>query len=166
MKLRQALLDSGEVTPLATGGAYAVATIALNVFVAIMADNILVVLLGFFSWIAMSVLFFVVVTWFRDDDWLASGFLLGISAILSIVIANAVSGAIGERSLAPLIAAAPSMFFAVITRGIILVPLAGGAVALARRLTRGRTPAPSRHRPTVRPTRRGGDPSRGAASGS
>lgn len=166
MRLREALMDSGEVTPLATGGAYALATILLNVFVAIMADNILVVLLGFLSWIAVSILFFVVVTWFRDDDWLASGFLLGISAILSTVVANAVSGAIAERSVAPLIAAAPSMFFAVLTRGIILVPLAGGAVALGRRMTRGRAAAPTRHRSAVRPDRRGGDPSRGTASGS
>jgi hypothetical protein len=92
-------------------------------------------------------MFLVVVIWFRDDDWLAAGFLISLTLLVSAWIGNIVAEVIAERSVAPAIVGAPAMFLGVVLRGAIGVPVFGGVVALLRWLTR-------RGGPTRRPTRR------------
>ena len=150
MSLKQSFVEAGQLSPLATAGIYAGISVGLNLLTLLAPTSVLLAFIMLLLWAAASVVFFIVVTWFRDEDWLASGFLLGVPLILSVFIANAVAQAVAEGSVAPLVGAAPSAFLSVIVRGIILIPLAGGAVAAGRWFT---TTKAETRRP---PGRRGG----------
>lgn len=151
MGLKQSLIDAGELSPLVLAATYAGTSIGLNLMMGLAPESVVLAFLVLLLWLVATVVFFIVVTWFRTDDWLASGFLLGVTSILSVIVGNAIALAIAERSVAPLVTAAPSAFLAVLTRGIIAVPLAGGAVAAGRWMTttkiEGRRP---RRRPGFR----------------
>ena len=77
-------------------------------------------------------------TWYRDDDWLAAGFLLAVTVMLGAWIADAVSEAVSQGSLAAVVFAAPGAMLAFVVRSVISVPVAGGIITLARWVTRRR----------------------------
>jgi hypothetical protein len=99
-------------------------------------------------WVAAGVLFFVVVIWFRDDDWLAAGFLLAVTFLLSAWTGDLLAAVVTQGSLAPALLAAPGILLGVTLRAVIGVPLLGGLVALLRWLTRRRRPAAGSPRTT------------------
>ena len=93
-------------------------------------------------WIAAALLLVVVVVWFRDDDWLAAGFLLAMTLLLSGWPADILTAVVTQGSLAPALLAAPGVLLGVVVRGVVGVPLLGGVVALLWWLTlRRRAPA-------------------------
>lgn len=79
-------------------------------------------------------LLFATVTWFRDDDWLAAGVLITLTVYAGVAIKGmltvAFHGGIGPAALWGAVTAGGAIVYA-----IIAAPLAGGMVALARRLT-------------------------------
>lgn len=97
-------------------------------------------------WVVTGLLFVVVVTWFRDDDWLSAGFLLGVTLLLSAWTGDVLADAVRDGSILPALASAPGILFGVVIRGVVTVPLLGGIVAALRWATR-------RGRPAVRATR-------------
>jgi hypothetical protein len=91
------------------------------------------------SLLLLSVLF-VTVTWFRDDDWLAAGVLMTLTTYAAYAIRGmlmlAFHGGIGPAALWGAVTAGGAIVYA-----IIVAPVAGGLVALARRLTDSRATA-------------------------
>lgn len=118
------------------------ATAWLANLVATLAPNSVALLLpAILLWAIVGVMFVVVVTWFRTDDWLAAGFLLGLTLILSGWTANLLAEAVTQRSIVPVIFGAPAMVLGVVVRAVISVPVLGGGVALLRWIGRLVRPA-------------------------
>ena len=86
------------------------------------------------SVIAFSLLF-VMVTWFRNDDWLAAGVLVTLIVYLGVAVQGMLvvvfRGGIGPAALWGAVTAGRAIVYA-----IIFAPIVGGLVALARKLTR------------------------------
>jgi hypothetical protein len=149
MSLKSTLTQIGEKSPLAIAASYVAISMVVDFAAVFLPENAFIVLLVLLVWLVSWVLFFVIVTWFRDEDWLAAGFMLGVSSILVTVLSRPVAEAFVLRSIGPLVVAAPSAFLAVIVRGLIAVPLSGGMVALARWITarwKGEPPAAAHRR--------------------
>jgi hypothetical protein len=114
---------------------YCVALSLVNVLATIASDSILAAFVVLLVWLAAAILLFVIVTWFRDDDWLAAGFLLGLTLLVSAVVSDTVVFTIKTGSIAGAVFQAGTASMRVLVRAIVLVPLSGGAVALARWIT-------------------------------
>jgi len=97
-------------------------------------------------WVAAGLLLFIVVIWFRDDDWLAAGFLLAMTLLLSAWTGDLLAVVVKGRSLGPAVLAAPGILLGVVLRTVLGVPIMGGLVASLRWLTH-------RRRETVRARR-------------
>ena len=80
-------------------------------------------------------LLFVTIAWFREDDWLSAGALLTLIVYAGVAIQAllvvAFRGGIGPATLSGAVTIAGAILSA-----IILAPIAGGFIALARKLTR------------------------------
>ncbi len=116
--------------------AYTAAAWTANLAATLAPDAWALLLATFVLWLFAGLLFFAVVVWFRDDDWLAAGFLLGVTLLLSAWTSDVLAQAVVARSIVPAVFAAPGALLAVIVRGVIGVPLLGGLVALLRWVTR------------------------------
>ena len=125
----------GAGSPLVPALGYAVAAIVANLVATVAPDQPLLLVLALLLWAVAGLMFFVVVTWFRSDDWLAAGFLISLTLLLGAWVGNLVADVIVQRSVAPAILAAPAMFLGVVVRGAIGIPVFGGLVALLRGLT-------------------------------
>jgi hypothetical protein len=136
MALRNLLRRAGAASPLVPavtyGGILAVATL----LIALAPENAAVALLAFLAWLAAALFLFVVVTWYRDDDWLAAGFLIGLSLLLGGLAADLVTRTVQTRSLGEAVFSSASASMALLVRALILVPVCGGVVAGARWITR------------------------------
>lgn len=111
---------------------YCVVLTLVNVLASIAPESIIAALVVVLVWLAAAVLLFVIVTWFRDDDWLAAGFLLGLTLLVSAVVSDTVVFTVKTGSIAGAVFQAGTASMRVLIRAIILVPLSGGVVALAR----------------------------------
>jgi hypothetical protein len=99
-------------------------------------DSLLLATLSLLLSVSALLALFVVITWFRDDDWLAAGFLFGITIMLAGAAADVVVGIIQTGSLGGAIVTSVGMLMALVFRSLIAVPIAGGVIALARFITR------------------------------
>jgi hypothetical protein len=164
MGLHNLLKRTKDASPMVPALGYTAVLTLVNLAVGFSQSNMVVVgaqngivnhptvaVVGFLVWIAAAILLFVIVTWYRDDDWLAAGFLLGLTLILGGIIAGLIAKTVLTLSVADAMFAAAGAPFALLLRAIITVPVCGGIVALARWLTRlVRPTAPSR---STRPSR-------------
>ena len=82
-------------------------------------------------------LLFATVTWFRDDDWLAAGVLMTLIVYAALAAQTFVlvlfKGGIGPAAIWSAVTVSGAIIYA-----ILLAPVVGGLVALARKLTRNR----------------------------
>jgi hypothetical protein len=130
------LRKAGNGSPLVAPVVYVAGLIVSNTAAAAVAPNIVSVLIMLAIWPAVSLFLFVVVTWFRDDDWLAAGFLIGIPVLLGGFIADIVAQTVVGLSVGAAVLRAPSAILVVGLRSIIFVPFCGGVVTLARSITK------------------------------
>lgn len=126
----------GAASPLVPAAIYTIAVTVGNLATTLAPHNALVVLIGLLLWLVGSLFVFIVVTWYRDDDWLAAGFLLGLTILLGNLIANVVAGIVTTGSIGEAVFTAATASMALLVRAIIFVPLCGGIVAAARWLGR------------------------------
>jgi hypothetical protein len=131
----------GAASALVPALAYTAAAWLANLVATLAPGEPLLVGPALLLWAAAGALLFVVVVWFRDDDWLVAGFILSVTLLLSAWVGNALAESLVQRSLAPALFAAPGMFLGVVVRAALSVPLLGGLVALLRWLTRKLRPA-------------------------
>ncbi len=134
--MRALLRRAGAASPLVPALIYTAATWLANGVATLAPTNVLLVALTALIWLVVGLVFLIVVVWVRDDDWLAAGFLLGVTLLLSSWTADIVAECITKGSLVPVLFAAPRMLLGTVVRGIISVPVLGGLVALLRWLTR------------------------------
>jgi hypothetical protein len=151
MGLRALLKRTKDASPMVPALGYTAVLTLVNVAAGLAPKNVLVALMGFLVWLVAVVLLFVIVTWYRDDDWLAAGFLLGLTLILGAIVADIIGKTVLTHSVADAMFAAAGAPLAVFVRALITVPLCGGVVALARWLTRLVRPQPPSN--TARPLR-------------
>jgi hypothetical protein len=128
-------------SPLLPALIYTAAAWLANIAATFAPANLALVALTALVWLTVALLFLTIVVWFRDDDWLAAGFLLGVTLLLSSWTADVLVEVIRQRSVVPALFAAPGILFGLVVRGIISVPVLGGIVALLRWLTRLIRPA-------------------------
>lgn len=87
-------------------------------------------------WILTAILVFVVVTWYRDDDWLAAGFLLGMTMLLSAWVAFVVWRTLLTGAFVDALVWSVAAPLVLLLRALFVVPLWGVAVVVARRIGR------------------------------
>jgi hypothetical protein len=134
--LRELFRRVGSASPLVPAAIYTVAVTLGNLATTLAPHNALLVLAGFLLWLVGSLFVFIVVTWYRDDDWLAAGFLLGVTILVGNLIASIVAGIVTTGSIGEAVFTAASASMALFVRALILVPLCGGIVTAARWLGR------------------------------
>jgi hypothetical protein len=86
-------------------------------------------------WFAAALYLFVVVTWQRDDNWLAAGLLIAGTFLGGGVIADAVGRVLSPGSFGDAVLGVGGSFIQMLIRAVLIAPLSGGAVAGARWLT-------------------------------
>jgi len=102
---------------------------------AVLPTSAIVALLSALLWLAAAVWLFIVVTWQRDDNWLAAGLIIGVSLFMGGLVAGFLSSLIDTTSLSSAVVATTMAFLGLLIKSIILVPLSGGCVFGARWLT-------------------------------
>jgi hypothetical protein len=101
MSLGNLLRRAGSASPLVPALTYGGVLSVANLLLGLAPNNVVVALLSLLAWVAAGLFLFVVVTWYRDDDWLAAGFLLGLSVVLGALVADVIArvvatGSVGE----------------------------------------------------------------------
>jgi len=86
-------------------------------------------------WLVAAVYVFAVVTWFRDDSWLAAGMMIALTVLFGGVVADLAGRLVMPAGIVTALAGAASNTVTLLIRALILMPLAGGVVAGARWLT-------------------------------
>ena len=94
-----------------------------------------VALLAALLWFAAALYLFVVVTWQRDDTWVAAGIIIGATVLCGGVVADCVSRLIGPDPLGKALLASAGAALWLVLRAVVVAPLAGGFVAGARWIT-------------------------------
>jgi hypothetical protein len=127
--------DEGVGTALLSAVAYTVIRILAKLVAALAPTSAIVALVGALMWLGAALYLFIVVTWQRDDSWLAAGLLMGVSLLVGAVIADFVSGVVDTSSVSAASLATANAAIGLLLRTIIIVPVAGGLTAGARWLT-------------------------------
>ncbi len=86
------------------------------------------------AWAVTVAVLFVVITWFRDDDWLSVGFLIALTVYLGDMVILVLGSALQSGSVGPAIIGSITGSFRTLLFAVVGVPIAGGIIALARKL--------------------------------
>ena len=87
------------------------------------------------AWLVAALFVFVVVTWFRDDSWLAAGILIGATFLGGGLLADIVGRLLAPGTFVDAVLSVAGASLNMLVRALLLVPLAGGLVAGTRWLT-------------------------------
>ena len=127
--------DEGLGSALVAAVAYTVIRILAKLLTAFMPTSVVLALLGALMWLGAALYLFVVVTWQRDDNWLAAGLLVGVSLLIGALIADFVASVVDTSSVSGAALATSSAVVGLLLRTAVIVPLSGGLTAGARWLT-------------------------------
>jgi hypothetical protein len=86
-------------------------------------------------WLAAAVYLFVVITWYRDDNWLGAGVIIASTFFVGGLVGDTIVRVVQTASVGDALYAIASMMLVMLIRAVVLVPLSGGFVAGARWLT-------------------------------
>lgn len=136
MALRAILRRIGAASPLVPALGYGGCILASSLLVAADPTSVLFAILALLLAAVATIALFAIVTWYRDDDWLAAGFLFGLTTMISGAVADVVVGMIQTGSIGGAVLTSVGMLFALGVRSLIAVPMSGGIIALARAVTR------------------------------
>lgn len=134
-RLDRLLTRVGQSSPLVPALSYFVVLILTHLATWLAPELALVRLVAVALWLLTALLVFVTVTWYRADDWLAAGFLLGMTMLLSawvdfLLLRTLATGALAD-ALVWSVAAPLTLLF----RALLVVPIWGAAVVVARRIS-------------------------------
>ena len=127
--------EEGIGTAMLGAVAYTVIRILAKLVTALAPTSAILALLGALMWLGAALYLFVIITWQRDDSWLAAGLLMGLSLLVGAVIADFVSGIVDTSSISAAALATANAAVSLLLRTILLIPLSGGLTAGARWLT-------------------------------
>lgn len=85
--LSRLLTRAGQASPLVPALSYFVVVLITDLVSWLAPAAVAVRFVARAAWILTAILVFVVVTWYRHDDWLAAGFLLGMTMLISAWVA-------------------------------------------------------------------------------
>ncbi|HEY2378233.1 MAG TPA: hypothetical protein VGH98_19810 [Gemmatimonadaceae bacterium] len=117
------------------GLAYAGVRTLAKLLPSIVPTSATLALLGALLWFAAAIYLFFVVTWQRDDNWLAAGLLIGLVIFGGALAADFLVGMLDMGSLARSMPGMLESSVGLILRTLVLIPASGGVVAGARWLT-------------------------------
>ena len=103
---------------------------------AVLPTSAVVSLIGAVLWLAAALWLFFVITWQRDDNWLAAGIIIGLSLLCGGLVADFVTGLVTTASITQTVMGTASAAVGLLLRTLVLIPLSGGCVLGARWLTR------------------------------
>lgn len=86
-------------------------------------------------WLVAAVYVIGVVTWLRDDSWLAAGMLIALTVLCGGVVADLAGRLVMPAGIGAALLSAASNAAVLALRALILMPFAGGVVAGARWIT-------------------------------
>jgi hypothetical protein len=101
--------------------------LAADLLPALAPGSALLTLLSILIWFPTALATFALITWFRDDEWLMAGFVLGLTPIVARLVSDVLTGVDMFASSDP--------WISLVVRAVVAVPLCGGAVFGARWLT-------------------------------
>ena len=134
--LRRILERLGSASPLVLGAAYLLCMLVVIAVAAAIPDNRPALAFVQVLFTIVFSLLFVTVTWFRHDDWLSAGVLVALIVFVPVAVLGLIAvffdGGIGPASIWTVMNTWIAIIYA-----IVFAPIAGGCIALARRLTRG-----------------------------
>jgi hypothetical protein len=84
---------------------------------------------------AAGLMLYVIVTWFRDDDAVAAGALLGLIYLIGSLAATVVTGAILTRSVMAVVGLVAFSPIALLFQAAITIPLFGAVIWVARKVS-------------------------------
>lgn len=127
MDIEQLVARARARSPIAFALPVGILLTVANLLPSLAPTSALLALIAVLVWFPVALASFVLVTWFRDDQWLTAGFIVG----LTPVVAKLVSELIVRNDL--FVTADPSVDL--LLRAVIAVPICGGVVFGARWLT-------------------------------
>ena len=127
--------DAGLGSAFAAGLTYTAVRTLARVVTAVVPTSALLALLGALIWLAAALWLFFVVTWQRDDSWLAAGAIMGASLLCGGLAADFLSSGFDTGSISQAVLSTGAASLGLLFRAALLVPLAGGFVFGARWLT-------------------------------
>ena len=140
VNIRRTLLKLGSTSPVVLGAVYTLITGAVAVIDGVVPENAPVSALVATLFMIVLGLLFVTVTWFREDDWLAAGVLMTLIMYAGLVAQTflliLLHGGIGPAAIWSAVTVGGAIIYA-----ILLAPIIGGLVALARKLSHNRDAA-------------------------
>src|SRR5436189_6194747 len=108
MALTNLLRRVGAASPLVPALTYAGVLSVANTVTALVPGSLLIGVIGLLAWLTALLFLFVVVTWFRDDDWLSAGFLLGLTILVGGLAADVVARTVATHELADAVFSSPA----------------------------------------------------------
>jgi hypothetical protein len=115
--------------------AYIAVRVVARVLTAIVPMSAMMALVTTLLWFAAALFLFIIVTWQRDDNWLAAGMLIGATFLGGGVLAETVGRVLAPGTFVDAMLAVGGASLQMLLRALLLVPVAGGFVAGARWLT-------------------------------
>jgi len=128
--------SAGIASALVTAVGYAGVRTLAKLITAIVPQSAVLALLAALMWLAAALYVFFVMTWQRDDSWLAAGLVIGLTLLCGGVIADLIAELVTTASLTQALMGTASAALGLLVRTLLLVPLSGGCVFGARWLTR------------------------------
>ena len=130
------LRRAGAASPLIPPLVYTATLTAATLAISLAPGSVPTAAIGLVAWLLASAFLAIVVTWYRDDDWLAAGFLIGMGVVVGGLVAQVVTSIVVTRSIGEAVFVGAGAALSILVRAVVLVPLCGGLVALARWVTR------------------------------
>lgn len=127
--------DEGLGSAVVAAGAYAVIRTVSKLLTAFAPTSAILGLFGALMWLGAALYLFIVITWQRDDNWLAAGFIVALSLFVGALVADFIAGIVDTSSVSGAALATTSASIGLIIRTLIIVPVSGGLTAGARWLT-------------------------------
>lgn len=125
----------GATSPMVPALSYVAVVTVVDLVTGLAPKSGFLAFLGILVWLAAALFLFGVVTWLRDDDWLAAGFLIGLTVMLGGLFATVVARIVTTGSIGEAVFIAAGAPLNLLLRAIVAVPLCGAVVKLARMAT-------------------------------
>lgn len=134
-EIRVQFAGAGAASAVVPALAYAAVRTLAKLLTALAPMSGLVALAMTLVWLASALYVFAVITWQRDDNWLAAGIIIALTLFCGGLIADLVARVAQTEQMGSALLATLEMSIGLLVRSIILAPLSGGFVFGARWLT-------------------------------
>jgi len=125
----------GVGTMVVPGLAYAGVRTLSKLLPSLVPTSVTLAMLGAILWLAAALYLFFIVTWQRDDNWLAAGLILGACMFAGALSSDFIVGLLDTNSLSGAVLSTVGSLVGLLVRTLVLILASGGLVWGARWLT-------------------------------